>query len=189
MQTKEMEYLESYKDVCKKINSSLDYGEVLDVIAENTVRLLGVKACTIYLLDQEQRQWKVSASYGLSNAYIQKGPIDPEKSISECLTGKWVLVSDATTDPRIQYPEKAKREGVASILSVPIFVREKIIGVLRIYSPEPREFSDLENEFISGLAEIGGIGIENARMYDHLKADHEKLIQDVHQWFDFGQPH
>jgi hypothetical protein len=46
--------------------------------------------------------------------------------------------------------------------------------------------SDVENEFITGLAEIGSIGIENARLYSHMKADHEKLISDVHQWFDFG---
>ncbi|MBM4168138.1 MAG: GAF domain-containing protein [Ignavibacteria bacterium] len=189
MQTKEMEYLKSFKDVCKKINSSLDYGEVLDVIAENTVRLLGVKACSIYLLDQDRKQWRVSASHGLSDAYIRKGPISLEKSISECLTGTWVWIPDATSDPRIQYPEKAKREGIASILSVPIYVRENIIGVLRIYCSEPREFSDLDNEFISGLTDLGGIGIENARMYDHLKLDHEKLIRDVHQWFEFGQAH
>jgi hypothetical protein len=50
----------------------------------------------------------------------------------------------------------------------------------------PYTFSELENEFISGLAEIGSIGIENARMYSHIKADHEKLIFDIHQWFDFG---
>jgi signal transduction protein with GAF and PtsI domain len=137
-------------------------------------------------LDREQKELKISASHGLSEAYISKGPIDAKKSIAGCLSGKWIMVSDATNDPRIQYPEKAKKEGVISILSVPISVKERIIGVLRIYTSKPREYSDIENEFISGLAEIGGIGIENARMYDHLKADHEKLIRDMHQWFDFG---
>ena len=66
-------------------------------------------------------------------------------------------------------------------------VKEKIIGVLRIYTSELREFSDVEKEFISGLAEIGSIGIENARMYTILKTDHEKLIYDVHKWFDYGE--
>ena len=70
---------------------------------------------------------------------------------------------------------------------LPMSLKEKIIGVLRIYTSEPREFSDAEKEFISGLAEIGSIGIENASMYTILKTDHEKLIHDVHKWFDYGE--
>jgi GAF domain-containing protein len=58
--------------------------------------------------------------------------------------------------------------------------------VLRLYIAERRNFSEDENEFIAGLADMGGIAIDNARMYDHLKADHERLIADVHQWFDLG---
>lgn len=66
-------------------------------------------------------------------------------------------------------------------------VKGQIIGVLRIYTSKPKKFSDIENEFISGLAEIGGIGIENARMYNHLKGSYESLISDVHQHFDYGR--
>ena len=184
---KEIEYLKLFKEVCKKINSSLDFSEVLNSIAKNTVEMLNVKGCTIYLLDEKQKTLRVSSSYGLSRAYINKGPIDAETSIVESLSGKTVLVLDAQNDDRIQYPIDARKEGVASILSVPMSVKEKIIGVLRIYTSEPREFSEIENEFISGLAEIGSIGIENARMHDHLKNDHDKLISDVQQWFDYGR--
>jgi GAF domain-containing protein len=49
------------------------------------------------------------------------------------------------------------------------------------------EFMENEMEFISGLAEMGGIAIENARMYDYLKADHDNLINEVHQWFEYGR--
>ena len=58
--------------------------------------------------------------------------------------------------------------------------------MLRIYTAQQRDFSDDECEFIAGLADMGGIAIDNARMYDHLKADHEKLINETHQWFQFG---
>lgn len=186
MPAQEIQYLKLFRDVCKKINSSLDIGEVLKSITENTVKTLDVKGCTIFLLDKAKKRLLVSSSYGLSEEYIKKGPIDSEKSIADTLSGKWVLVSNAKSDPKIQYREEAKKEGIASILSVPMSVKGTIIGVLRIYTSEPRKFSDVENEFISGLAEIGSIGIENARMYSHIKTDHEKLIYDVHQWFDFG---
>ena len=189
MVVQEIDYLRLFKDVCKVINSSLDIGAVLKAITENTVKTLSIKGCTIFLLDKTQKQLIVSSSFGLSKEYIKKGPVDSEKSIEDTLQGEWVLVSDAKNDRRIQYQKEARKEGVASILSVPMAVKGKIIGVLRLYTSVPYTFSELENEFISGLAEIGSIGIENARMYSHIKADHEKLIFDIHQWFDFGASH
>ena len=190
MSVQEIKYLSSFKDVCKAINSSLDIGQVLKAVTENTVNILNIKGCTIFLLDKTKKQLLVSSSYGLSKEYVNKGPVDSEKSIESTLKGEWVLVSDAKNDRRIQYQEEAKKEGIASILSVPMSVRGKIIGVLRLYTAEPIAFSDVDHEFISGLAEIRSIGIENARMYSHVKADHEKLIFDIHQWFDFGaSPH
>ena len=186
MLSQELEYLKMFKEISKKINSSLDIGDVLRSITENIVKTLNVKGCAIFLLDKSQKRLLYSSSCGLSEAYVNKGPIDSEKSIVETLQGKWVLISDTQTDPKIQYREEAKREGILSILSGPMSVKGTVIGVIRIYTSEPLSLSDVENEFITGLAEIGSIGIENARLYSHIKADHEKLINDVHQWFAFG---
>lgn len=182
-----MQYFKMFRDVCKRINSTLDLKECLNFITENVVKVLNIKACTIFLLDMVHKRLDISASCGLSEAYLKKGPVDAEKSIEESLSGKPVLVYDTTHDNRIQYPEEAKREGVSSILSVPISVKGEVIGVLRLYTSQPRKFSNDEIEFITGLAEMGGIAIENARMYDRLKLDHESLIKDVHQWFEFGR--
>ena len=187
MQENEMEYFKSFRDVCKAMSSSLNLKEVLDLIVNNVTMILNTKACTIFLINREKKRLEISASYGLSETYLKKGPVDVDKSIIASLDGESVLVYDATNDSRIQYPEGAREEGVASILSVPIPVKGEVIGVLRIYTSQPRNFSDNENEFISGLAEMGGIAIENARMYDYLKADHENLINEVHQWFEYGR--
>ena len=186
MQNKDFQYFKLFRDVCKVVNSSLDLKEVLKLITENVGHALDVKACTVFILDMQRNILEVSATHGVSEAYLKKGPLVADKSISETLLGKKVLIYDIANDPRVQYPEEAKREGIASILSVPISVKEDIIGVLRIYTAKQRDFSDDECEFIAGLADVSGIAIDNARMYDHLKADHEKLIRDVHQWFDYG---
>jgi GAF domain-containing protein len=187
MQKKELRYLELFIDVCKVINSSLDLKEVLILITKNIVKLMNVKACTIFLLDKSRNKLEVSASYGLSEAYLRKGPLDADKSIAETLDGKIVLIHDTSNDPRVQYPEEAKREGIASLLSVPMTVKGRILGVLRIYTSEQQDFSDDEYKMISGLADVSGIAIDNARMYDHLKVDHESLIADTHKWFEFGK--
>ncbi|MGW8303991.1 MAG: GAF domain-containing protein, partial [Desulfobacterales bacterium] len=153
MPVQEIRLLKLFNDVCKKINSSVDIREVLNSITENTVKTLSVKGCTIFLLDQMEKKLKISSSDGLSEEYLNKGPVDSDKSIVETLSGKWVMIPDATNDHRIQYPIAAKKEGIITILSVPMSLKEKIIGVLRIYTSEPREFSDAEKEFVSGLAE------------------------------------
>lgn len=73
MESIEIKYLKLFRDVCKKINSSLDFSEVLKSITENTVKVLDVKACTIFLLDKKQKilktnlfpVWRKSAALGL----------------------------------------------------------------------------------------------------------------------------
>jgi signal transduction protein with GAF and PtsI domain len=187
MQSKELQYFSLFRDVCKVVNSSLDLKEVLNLITENIVTALDVKACTVFLWDKKRNTLEVSSACGLSEAYLKKGQLDADKSIAETLEGEIVIILDADTDPRIQYPEAAKSEGIATVLSVPISVKEQIIGVLRIYTSDQRTFSDDECEFICGLSDMGGIAIDNARMYDHLKADHEKLIDETHRWFEFGK--
>ena len=187
MENKESRYFESILDVCKVINSSLDLKEVLRLITENIVKVINVKACTIFLLDKSRNELDVSASYGLSETYLTKGPVDADKSIAETLEGQIVLIHDTSRDSRVQYPEEAKREGIASMLSVPMKVKGQILGVMRIYASEQRIFSDDEYKLISGLADIAGIAIDNARMYDHLKSDHDRLISETHQWFEFGK--
>jgi signal transduction protein with GAF and PtsI domain len=186
MQTKEIQYFKLFRDVCKVVNSSLDLKEVLKLIAENIVNVLDVKACTVFLWDRNRNTLEVSAAHGLSEAYLKKGQLDADKSIAETLEGQIVIILDANNDPRVQYPEAAKSEGIASVMSVPISVKDQVIGVLRIYTSDQRNFSDDECEFICGLSDMGGIAIDNARMYDHLKGDHEKLIEETHRWFELG---
>jgi len=169
------------------INSSLNLRKVLNLITENVIAALNVKACTVFLWNKKQSTLEVSATCGLNESYLKKGSIDADKSMSESLQGECVLIDDVANDSRVQYPHEAKREGITSIFSVPISVKDHIIGVLRIYMSEKRNFSADQVEFITGLADMGGIAIDNARMYDHLKADHEELIAETHQWFQFGR--
>ena len=181
------QYFRSFREVSTLISKSLDIKEVLDSITTNLTRSLITKACAIFLLSKAENRLKLQSYYGLSDAYLNKGSIDVEKSIAGFLDGKPVLVLDATTDPRTQYGAEAEKEGVASILSVPISAKGQIIGVLRIYTAKPHEFTENETEFILGITEMGGIAIENANMYDRLKGEHERLISDTHQWFEFGK--
>jgi len=175
MTNTEKQYYKLIKNFAKIINSNLNVTEVLKMMAKNFTKTLDVKACTIFLLDRDWNVLKVRASYGLSDAYLNKGIVDAEKSIAETLSGKSVMIYDVTKDSRVQYPKEAKKEGIASILSVPITVTGKTIGVLRIYTSKPREFSEVDSEFISDLTDIGAAAIDNAQYFESFR-DVCKLI-------------
>lgn len=114
------------------------------------------------MFDKKSRELKVAASYGLSEEYINKGPISATQSIAASLEEGPIAVYDVSDDPRIQYPEEASKKGIASILSVPIFIHDKALGALRIYTSEPWEFTLEDINFIQDLAQIVGMNIESA---------------------------
>ena len=138
--------------------------------------MTGSKGCALMLLDEEDQRLEVKSSYGLSDQYIGKGSLSADKSISDTLKGKPVIIEDATSDPRVQYPQEAKQEGIASIVSLPIVLRERVIGVLRLYTPVPCRFTTDDIYFLSAIAMQSGLAIENAKMYEYVKVNYEKLM-------------
>lgn len=171
----------------KVITSHLNLVKVLNMIVENASGLTKAKGAAILLLDRETKTLEVSATYGLSESFLKKGPISMDKSIKECLAGKVVSIPDAAKDKRVQYPGELKAEGISSILCVPLIVRKDIIGTLRIYTATRQNFSEEDIEFLSALADFGAIAIENSRLYEHVKKDYEDLTQDVWKWYDWGK--
>ena len=168
-QSREMQYLKAIQAVSKAISSTLDIKEVLAMIVRKIPEIMRTKAATIRLLDESGSRLELAAAYGLSDKYLNRGPVDAEESMSLALEGRPLAIYDATTDPRIFYRDEAKEEGIKSILVVPIVVRKKIIGIMRLLTDEFREFGSGEIDFAVALAEQGGIAIENAKMYEKLK--------------------
>lgn len=158
------------------INATLDVDRVLGLIAENGARLTGMRACSIRLLDVRGERLYLGGAYGLSQTYLDKGPVEVEKSPIdfEALSGRVVQVLDAGTDARFQYPEEARREGICSVLCVPMQAKGRSIGVIRVYSGTPHRFSEEEENFLRNLANLGAVAIENARDYADLKAFNEE---------------
>ena len=78
---------------------------------------------------------------------------------------------ERTTTKHMQYRDEAIKEGIVSILSVPIFVKGYVIGEMRLYSAEKKEYDKEDIEFILASAEIGGIAITNSKFYQRLKND------------------
>ncbi len=158
-------------ETSRAVSSSLNLPQVLSTIVRQATEVMGMKASSIRLLDEEQRYLEVSAAYGLSEAYLTKGKVDPQRGEMDrlALQGKPVALLDATVDPRFQYPEEARKEGIRSVLSVPMMLLDRAIGVLRVYTGEVRRFTEEKTEFLVALASQGGAAIQNARAFRQLQ--------------------
>jgi GAF domain-containing protein len=180
MNGKERYYFQAVYQVAVAINSSLEPREVMKRVSQSAAEALEAKACSIMLLTPDRKELRHGVDYGLSEWYVRKGPVRVDASMSEALEGRAVAVLDATSDPRVQYGDEAGQEGIASMLSVPVRLRGTVVGVVRVYTAEPREFTKDEIEFVEAVAHLGAIALENARSHQQVKDDYDMLFRYIH---------
>ncbi|HEW81086.1 MAG TPA: GAF domain-containing protein, partial [Nitrospirae bacterium] len=170
-------YLESYQNICKAISTSLSLDEVLQLIVKNVVKVMNVKASLLRLLNNETQQLEVAAYFGLSKKYADKGPVAYDASIDDALAGKSVSTYDITEHEDSTYYQEAMDEGIRSILSIPLRFEKDVIGILRMYTAEPVDYTDEDLKFIEALAEQGAIAIVNARRYESALANEKEYLR------------
>jgi signal transduction histidine kinase len=172
--------LESLVSVGQTINSALNLDDALRVITREGCQLMSARMCSLLLLD-DTRQWlDLKASFGAGAAYLQK----PRLSVEESLLGmvmrrkKPVQVENVQTSSRYQNVDVARREGLVSLLSVPLLFGGDAIGALSVYTGVFHSFSNEEIRILSALAELSAIAIEKARLYERIVDVEEQLRQN-----------
>ena len=160
--------------ISRSLSKSRDPEEIIRMTVESIQSSLDIKGCALFLINRRSKELEVAASKGLSSEYLSKGPVSALHSIADSLKDGPIAVYDVSDDPRIQYPDAAKKEGITSILSVPIMVGDEAIGAIRAYTSEKWEFTLDDVNFVQALAQIAGILIEMTRLYqgqnDHIEA-------------------
>ena len=121
------------------------------------------------LLDEQDDQLHPVSSYGISVKYLNKGPVFLDDEHCALYKGQPVLVGDMQNDSRAQYPGAASKEGIASMLSIPIKCRRAVIGVLRIYYQTPIRIHDEDIESLCVMSELLGLVIENKGLRNFLE--------------------
>lgn len=140
--------------------------EVLDKLAEAAVKIIGAKACSIRLLDEEQNDLRMRSTYGLSEEYRSKGPVTKDDVvIKAAFAGEAIVIDDMRVDNRIQYKQATESEGLVSQLTVAMQFRNRSIGVLRLYSPRPSDFTESDIVVARAVASQCAVAITNAKLY------------------------
>lgn len=152
----------------ESLNSQTETTEMLERTAKALVEQFDLKACHFRLLSRDRKVLEDFASYGLSESFLGKGPVDAERSATEALEGKIVMVEDCASDMRVQYPEEMRREGIVSMLTVPLLVRGQVIGVMRLATGQRRQFKDDEIDFFTVAALFCASAVIHSLFHDIL---------------------
>lgn len=174
MSKKQKNYLEEISLFCKvasAIASTLELEEVLDLITRSACQIIKAQACTLRLIDEEADELELASSYGLSLEYKKKGPLKVGESIAGLVVAekKPQIVVDILKDPRYKQPYYAKRAHLKSLLSVPLLVKNKAIGVLNVYTIKTRYFTSRDEKILMLFASQASTAIENARLVKQLQ--------------------
>ena len=168
-------YYDTITRLTTAISQCKDPEEVALITAESVKTAFSAKGCSVFLVDRTNSELGLVASFGLSSEYLNKGPIHFMQSIQEAKDAVPVAIYDVMDDPRIEYPQEARKEGIASLLGVPIVSQNKIIGALRVYTASPWEFSPSDITLFQAVALICGMAMEMCRMHKGYKTSIEIL--------------
>jgi len=175
-----------FLNLANNINSSLDIKKILHILTQEIAEALNMIGVTIRLYNKKTNTFDLVASYGLSETFLNKGPVDAGEGMQFIKNGETIAITDVETDDRIQYKKETLAEGIASMLWVPVFSGEEAIGVMRLYSSVKRDFPEDTLMLIEALAKQGGLAIQNASLYLALQNDKKSLEEDIwshRMWF------
>jgi len=152
-------------ELVKRMGLCSDLQDLLDTATRSVASIMGVKGSSIKLLDETRKKLIFSSTYGLSENYLAKGTIDIEKSPinRRIIEGSFVAMGRIDEADYFQYPEDIRKEGIASMVCLPLRVEKMPLGVFCMYSEISYDFSENDIKFFSLLSDLTALAIETLR--------------------------
>ncbi|UCG07483.1 MAG: GAF domain-containing protein [Desulfobacterales bacterium] len=157
--------LKALYQMAKEMGLCQELQAMMDSATRNAATIMGVKACSIKLLDEQRRRLRFSSTYGLSEDYVGRGSINLEKSPinRSIIEGSYYAIGRIDQKDYFQYPEDIRQEGIASMLCLPLRVGKMVLGVFCVYSDVTHDFKDEDVEFFLLMTDLTALAIENLR--------------------------
>jgi len=151
--------------------------EVLQLIVNIIAKMMQARVCSVMLVDAQKNELVIKAAKASSEEYWRK----PNLKIGNSLISRVVkekaplMVRDVTKQEGYQYPELATKEGIRSLLSVPMVLKDHVIGVLNVYSADERRFSNEDLRLLSTVADQVSLAFENTKLNVAIQESQEAL--------------
>jgi len=163
--------------VSQTIASNMYLEEILKLIVMVTAQAMNSKICSLLLLDEEKNELVIRATQSVSDAYNRKPNIKLGEGIAGLVAkeNRPIAALDVREDSRYINREIAKKENLCSLLSVPMCVKGKVIGVLNCYTSVKHKFTKEEIDILTAVANQAAVAIENANLMLKSKMIEEEL--------------
>jgi signal transduction histidine kinase/putative methionine-R-sulfoxide reductase with GAF domain len=160
-------------EITKAITSGLYLEDVLRLIVTVTANMMDSKICSLWMLDEKDRKLKLKATQSISEEYLKERSLGLGEGVvgTVARNNRPMAIVDVLKEPLYKEKELAKREGLVSMLSVPMCMKDKVIGVINCYTSDPHPFSKTEEEMLTTVANQAAICIENSGLMETLDID------------------
>ncbi|OIP43126.1 hypothetical protein AUJ95_01000 [Candidatus Desantisbacteria bacterium CG2_30_40_21] len=163
--------LEAFTKIGEVPLSAIDMDIALSLIIEAVSRAMDSQMASIRLLDDTGENLIIMAGYGLSDKYLQRGAL----KIGQSIAGKVVEIreciaaEDVSCDDMIEDTSSCLSEGITSLLSAPLIIRERAIGCITVYSKTKHIYTQEEMKFLFVLASQAAVAIEYTKIFRTIR--------------------
>ncbi|RPJ08802.1 MAG: ANTAR domain-containing protein [Deltaproteobacteria bacterium] len=169
--------IKALSEISQAISSDQYLDDILRLVVTVTANVMDSKICSLWLLDEKEKVLRIRATQTISEEYLKERSL----KIGEGVVGhvaqqkKPLAILNVLKEPRYKEKELARNEGLVSMLSVPLIVKDKVIGVINCYTSYPHEFTETERTVLTTVANQAAICIENTELMVKTKVIQEEL--------------
>lgn len=170
--------LEALSKISKAISSDLYLEDILRLMVVVTAEVMKSKICSLWLVDERDKALKIRATQSMSEEYLKERSLKLGEGVVGYVAqeNRPMMIYNVLKEPRYKEKELARREGLVSLLSVPMCVKDKVIGVINCYTSSPHKFTKSEIEVLTTVASQAAIAIENAGLIMKAKSIEDELM-------------
>ncbi|MBU2102456.1 MAG: GAF domain-containing protein, partial [Candidatus Omnitrophica bacterium] len=160
------EYLDTLSKISKAITSDLYLGDMLKLIVTLTANTMKAKICSLWLLDEKSQELRIRATQAMSTDYLKERSLKVGEGIVGLVAKekKPVAIADVSQDESYKEKILAKKEGLVAMLSAPLMVKNKVIGVINLYTTTPYRFTKSDINLLGAVADQAAVAIENTEL-------------------------
>lgn len=172
-----VEQIRALTEISKAITSDRYLDDILTLVVTVTAKVMDSKICSLWLIDEKEKALKLRATQTISREYLKERNL----KLSEGVVGhvasnnRPMAIFDVLEEPKYKEKEMARKEGLSSMLSVPLVVKERVIGVINCYSQKPHNFTDIEVNLLTTVANQAAVAIENTELMVKTRVIQEEL--------------
>jgi signal transduction protein with GAF and PtsI domain len=171
------EQINALTKISKAIASDIYLEDILRLIVTVTAEMMDSNICSLMLIDEQKKELVIKATQSVSEGYNKKSPLKLGEGIAGKVAkeNKPIAIKDVTKEKEYKHKDIAKKEGLCSLLCVPLAAKGKVIGVINCYTSKPHDFTETETNILTSVANQAAVAIENAELMVKSKVIQEEL--------------